>query len=308
VETTDLCTPIYLNTATVLDLLATFEDGFSTVKQISATVTENANKGTSFEGGIGIANLFGLLGLSLSGKKTGSNEEGTQQVVSSEKIHTPTSLFSRLRRRLLEEKLFHTFDNYIADEKPLATGEFLEVKAVLRKNPMVDLFEAFASLFELAAAFSDEPATETKANPGGGKKLKVTTKTESSSKIAVQVNAMLSALKSGESLDLIGEPVPHSMHRLVLTTQVGCFLNRDTNSILDGEFRVFGRVIRTIDKDASEQINLLRKTTFSRLQDGLITGLKESLAGAEAAGIKFPDVKVSIGGPAIQMIPIAIYA
>jgi len=288
-------------------LLAVFEDGFTQVRQISTTISENKNKSTSIEANAGITNLFGLLGMSLSGKRSGSSDAGSQEVIANEKIHTPTSLLNKLRIRLIEERLLHFYSETIPRDQVLETGDFIEIKAVLRKNPMVDIFEAIVSLFQLASSFSEEVSTEVKPNVGGGRKVKLIQKTDSTKRMEEQFNTMLNAVNAGDSLDLLGELIPKSDYNLVLNTQIECFLNRDIKSILDGEYRVFGRIVKHIHKGENERINLLRKTTFSRLDDNLFIKLKESFSGAEAAGIILPEIKTTISAPAIQMIPIAIY-
>jgi hypothetical protein len=100
----DLCVPIYLNQQVVFDLLAILEDGFShlsSVKTSSAgTESHKSNAGASLSG-----KVLDIVGISLKGeqaKETGSQE---QIEVSREKIHTPTSLFSKLRGMLDRDEL-----------------------------------------------------------------------------------------------------------------------------------------------------------------------------------------------------------
>lgn len=121
------------------------------------------------------------------------------------------------------------------------------------------------------------------------------------------MKVLVDALSSGATIDLIGKTVPLSDTTLVLSSQIRFFLNESYDEILDGEYRVLAKVVRTMIRDSSESINLLRKTTFSRIQDSLFHKMMSGLKDIEQNGLKPVELVTEITGPAIHLLPIAIY-
>jgi len=106
----DLCVPIYLNQQVVFDLLAILEDGFSHLSSVKASTLGNESQKSKQGASIG-GKFLDIVGISLKGyriKETGSHE---QVEISKEKIHTPSSLFSKLRTDLDEKGLIARLDN-----------------------------------------------------------------------------------------------------------------------------------------------------------------------------------------------------
>ena len=79
------------------------------------------------------------------------------------------------------------------------------------------------------------------------------------------------------------------------------------SEIIGGHFKVLGKVI-AICKDKMENIDLLRKTTLSVLPPNLLTEMFKGLQNDEAKQFNFPELKTQISGPAVMVIPVAIYA
>src|SRR4051812_32379429 len=75
--------------------------------------------------------------------------------------------------------------------------------------------------------------------------------------------------------------------------------------MVDGDFRVLGKVVRVVDSDSEESINLLRKTAFGSLNSDLFDELSRIVEKAEGK-LYLPDFATEIVGPAIQVMPIAI--
>jgi hypothetical protein len=59
--------------------------------------------------------------------------------------------------------------------------------------------------------------------------------------------------------------------------------------------------------NSNEPINLLRKTTFGRFERKLIDQLSQALMGLEAVGLRSAKLITEIEGPALLVIPIAIF-
>jgi hypothetical protein len=60
-------------------------------------------------------------------------------------------------------------------------------------------------------------------------------------------------------------------------------------------------------KDKGDAINLIQGSVFSSLCDEFTSKFLETFKGLESSGIKIPQMTTSVQGPAMQIIPIAIY-
>lgn len=69
----------------------------------------------------------------------------------------------------------------------------------------------------------------------------------------------------------------------------------------------FGKVI-AICKDKTENIDLLRKTTLSILPIDLLSEMFSGFQNDDTKQFNLPELKTQISGPAVIVIPVAIYA
>jgi hypothetical protein len=168
-EATDLCIPIYLNQQMVFDLLAVLEDGFYQLSTIREAGTDSESQRTGFGASIGVSNVFALLGIALKGEHGRERGSQDQTEVARERVHTPTSLFSKLRLTLHDRSLLTTVQA-TEDVENLSSGHFVEFRAVLRKNPLVDTIEGFQRLIEITELFTDEPNSSRQATKNRGPK------------------------------------------------------------------------------------------------------------------------------------------
>ena len=306
-ESADLCIPIYLNQRIVFDLLAIIEDGFSRLSTIKTSMSEAESQKSGLGASIGVSNAFAFLGVSLKGEK--GTEKGTevQAEILREKVHTPTSLFSKLRSILKQRQLLIEIPTQEGSIEELKSGQFVEFRAVLRKNPLVDTIEGFRQLMDIAMLFTADQAKPAKGKRKG-KQEKAARGQDSNQLIMQQLDGMLNALTKSNTVELIAEILGTSTVKAVLSAELDYFNDRNASEIIDGEFRVLGKVVRVIKSSSSETINLLRKTSFSKVQRKVFDNLANTFVGAEEVGVKFPELVTEIKGPALQVIPIAIFA
>jgi hypothetical protein len=93
--------------------------------------------------------------------------------------------------------------------------------------------------------------------------------------------------------------------KAVLSAKLDFFSAGGTDDLIDGEFRVLGKIVRVASSE--ESINLLRKTTFNRFERNMINQMTTGFQGSDFSGLSFPELTTEIQGPSIQVIPIAIF-
>lgn len=79
---------IYLNQKIVFDMLATLEDGFSQLSEITRSESDSRNKEININGSVGVSNVFAFLGINLgAGRKSASSDENKKQELSRKYTH-----------------------------------------------------------------------------------------------------------------------------------------------------------------------------------------------------------------------------
>ena len=299
----DFCVPIDLNQPIVFDLLAILDDGFSQITSITKSQNDLNAKSSEMGASIGLNNVFSLIGVAFNTRDEGSKSSQSQEACTQQKIHTPTSLFSKLRQVLFAKNLIKEIHS-LEDIDNLKSGEFVEFKAILRKNPLVEIFEMMTQLFGLVSSFSSqEDSTHQKKN--SAKPLR--SMPDPNEKIRIQLDLILKDLHQSNSLEILGELLEVNDVKAVLSTKIQYFNDSDSNDIVDGEFRVLGKVVRVIKPGSKDSINLLRKTSFGKMDSKILGTFPEVLSNMNAQGIKTPEFITEIEGPAFQIIPIAIF-
>lgn len=186
----------------------------------------------------------------------------------------------------------------------LNSGQFIELRAILKKPSLVDTIEGFKRLMEIALLF---PSKENEGTRFAKGKKGESQRNANQEVLLSQIDGMLKALTQSNSLELIGEPTQLSETKVVMNTELNYFNNKTTIEAVDGEFLVFGKVIRVIRPGSCHTINLLRNTSFRQIDLNLFNELTSAFKGAENTGLNFPEIVTEIKAPAIQILPIAIF-
>lgn len=285
----DMDVPIYLNQKVVFDLIASINNGFSQVTKIKTSSNSSGEMSGNLESELGNKNIFAFLGVSLKGKlEGGSNKEQEQ-----EKIHTPASLFNSLKRELFRQKIVKKVINQtdFIDIKP---GDFVEVKGLIKLNPLVKLMNNMVSIMELAVTLSEDGTGKTARKEKNENK-----------KVIGQMKAFSNSLKENGMFDLICETEGRFSFSSVLPVYMNYFFNENLNEIMEGEFRVLGKVTKVSKKE--EKINLLRNTSFTLLSETYLQEMLEAFNSENNDVISMGEMKTSISSPALLIIPLAIY-
>lgn len=289
-----LMIPVYINEKIVLDMLAIAEDGFSTVSQINYTEhresdsRQNINANVSTSASI----LSKLLKIDVKGEVSHEGKGGESENIIKEKVHTNVSLLSKFRTLLEDENLLKSD----FDVEKMKIGDFIEVEGELQKNPLINYMEIFTDIFRIADIFTEEPQL--------GSKTQAKAKKTENNKVFNQMKAFLEELKHSGTVDFV---LDDEKKAVVLSAQEQYLANDNVSEIIGGRFKVLGKVIAICHSDL-ESIDLLRKTSLSIISED---SLKEMFAGFQNDNLmqfNLPELKTKINGPAVIVIPIAIYA
>lgn len=291
-----LIVPVYLNQRLVFDLLAMLQGGISTVTAVTKKEATNTSCQDKAGATFGLSQAFStLLKIDLSGEKSKSSGSSGENKLTEERVHTPASLFYQLRSILIEKKILKVLSEKVLPDP----GDIVEFEASLKRNPIVETMDSLSEMMNLAILFDDKGAQQ--------KGQKRSSKGSEYQKIQKQMVAFSESLKTGDTIDLTAHNLSTS-HAAVITVETGFLNDPMMADLVDGKFRVLGKVIRSLDT-ASESISLIRKTALSKMPPPLLMQVFGQLStlGSEQ-GFDIPQLEWEIPGPAIQILPVAIYA
>ena len=293
-DVNQLMIPVYINEKIVLDMLAIIEDGFSTVSQVSySDHIENSNaQKIEAEVSTSASILSKLLKIDLKGELSHSGNCGETENTTKEKVHTNVSLLSKFRAFLTDANILKSgFD--ISNMK---IGDFIEVEGELQKNPLINCMDIFVDMLRMADIFAEKPQLNAKTQAKAQKQQQDET--------MKKIKSFASELKHSGTVDFI---LSDSAGTVVLSAQEQYLSNDNISEILGGHFKVLGKVI-AICADKTESIDLLRKTTLSILPHDLLADMFSYLQNEDMKQYNLPELKTEISGPAVIVIPVAIYA
>ena len=147
-KASDLPVVQYLDQRITFDLLATLEGGFSHFTTIETQSSESASTESSGQAGIGVSNGFAFLGVNLSGKKSKGATGAQSDVTTATLVHTPSSLFARLRSELSSRNLVHPVSTS-DDLTQVREGYFVEFEATLHRIQLLELLNVLAEIAPL---------------------------------------------------------------------------------------------------------------------------------------------------------------
>jgi hypothetical protein len=287
----DLIVPVYLNQRLVFDLVAMTQNGIATVTQVSNYQESSSTKSSAMSTSFGLSDAFAtLLKIDLSGQKSTGSDDGTATSSSEERIHTPSSLFFSLRQALLEKG---TVKNLGEDK--IQSGDFVEFEAALKRSPMIEGLDAMIQLLEMARLFTEPEPLKKGQKP----------KQNELQKLGGQLTSLADGLKQGESRDLVATDLSNS-YSAVLTVDEQYLSDPTMSDVVDGTFKVLGKVVRHLT-DSTDSISLLRKTALAHAPD-VLSKFLAAFENLDSDIFALPEMKTEIEGPALQILPIAIFS
>ena len=293
-----LLVPVYLNQRLVFDLLAMIEGGISTVTAVSESTQSSEETGRKIGTSFGLSDAFSmLLKIDLAGSRSTSKAEQASGTRSEERVHTPASLLYQLRNSLHEAgrvKLPQQGDALVA-------GDFVEFEASLYRNPLLEAIDGLSKILDMAILFDDKP------KPSPQPKAKGSAILSENEKIKAQMEQFALALRQGAFIDMMTSSFGDGIEAVV-TLEVASLNDPQMTDLVDGKFKVLGKVIRCIP-DKSESIALTRNTALRSLPKRMLENLSivfDKLV--QDHDFVAPTIRWEIQGPAIQVLPIAIFA
>jgi hypothetical protein len=290
--------PVYLNQRIVFDVLAMLQDGLSHVAKITTTETDKdaLTRGVDTTFGVSQA-LASLLKIDLSARRTSAKEQLEEVSRSEERVHTPASLLHKLRQMLLDRGELIVDPN---TNNPSAR-QIVEFAASLHRNPVIELVNTMVEAVNMVIGLT---AT---AQPLSSQKVhKKVLPTNDNEKALTQMRVFRDSLTAGGTVDILTDRLA-SGHVAVLTLEEEFLSDRSMANLVEGQFVVLGKIIRVVSENDS--INLLRKTAMSALPDQLLqSAFAHFDALSTVQGFTLPKAEWKVAGPALHILPIAIYA
>lgn len=285
-DTIEYNIPIYLDINLLLDLLASLEDGFSTVNKFTTSEQNEHNTSNNKNVGFGFGQFFNL-----GFGKTKNDANSSSNASEIEKYYTYGSMMNKLLSKLHEKELVKTLDDEESWNQ-LRIYDFVEIQGKFKPNPLSDSLNKINKMLDLAIKIA--PLDNNKNNN--------------------QQNDIKNPKNITEMIDSINNSLEkeNSQKYLVeINSNSTCILNLFNEYIRDnaglelpyGNFKVLGKIIKKTEEN--ENYNLLEETPFA-LSDELIDALIGSLKLINEQ-MNLPEIKKTINGRCIQIIPIAIY-
>ena len=302
INAADLPIVLYLNQRLTFDLLATLQGGFSSLSTVQTTSSGESATNTTKDVGLGISNTFAFLGVNFGAQR--SNQTGQQESESREEqiVHTPASLFARLRNELHNQKLVSSVSKP-SDLENIKPGNFVEFEATIQKSSLTDVLDSFLKILPLTK-LDDENYLLSKEGKGSRKTQRQSSRQQPDEFqiLTSQIELFKSVVVSEGTHDLIAKV---DSLKVVLPMESNYLVDPTMNDIIDGTFRVFGKATRVV-LDKSDKISLFRKSSigeFKEIGDAL-NPLKEVISESGFTG----SIETEIVGPTMQVIPISIFS
>lgn len=303
-----LVIPIYIDTNALLDLLASIEGGFSIVEKVTTrtTTTTGSDKAVVAEAGteFGVPNVLNLLKIKLGGSLSSKRQQETGEEREAERYHTYGSLLYRLRTFLDSESLIkRPYENSEAWQT-IKPSDFVEVRGIFRPNPLADSLERIDRLIGVFEVLSGLESLSSK-QPSGGRRKSL----QSDRKQMKQIRQFLKGILLDIERENIRIFVIDSTGQVQFPTVVLLFTDylRDQTmtEISHKEYCLLGKVVRKIEGGSGQAIDLLRGTGLGGIRKETLDDLWNAFNQME--GMNLPQVKAEIGGPALEVVPIAIF-
>lgn len=296
---------IYQNTPFVEGLYQQFIGGRPTQMQTNdqSDVTDGL-KGTADAGG----SIPGIVNLKGTGERSRQSKTASGSATTMTFDHA--YLLHGVRQALREKDLVTVVDDRTAYQG-LQPGDFVEYRAAFEPNFIVsvldvltaDIVQKYAYASNLKEAISPEMTPDELQHA-------INEATLSSNQAAAIFEAAQREFRNGTSLEFYGKVVPApddqslNVHAVTVCDRA-MFSGGDTDKLVDGEFRVLGKVIRVMNNGYTL---MDRNKILSRLKPNALNEFQEKLrADARIDDYINLDLGLTESVSAFKVIPIAVF-
>jgi len=304
----DLIIPIYIDTNALLDLLASIEGGFSIVEKVTTRTitTTGSDKSVAAEAGteFGIPNVLSLLKIKLGGSSSSKKQQETGEEKEAERYHTYGSLLYRLRAFLDSENLIKQPYENGEVWKTIEPSDFIQVRGVFRPNPLADSLERIDRLIGILGVFSGLGALSSK-RPSAKRGKNSQSDWKQMKQIRQFLKGILSDIERENMRTFVIDSTGPGQFPTVVLLFTDYLRDQTMTEIGHKEYCLLGKVVRKIEGGPEEAIDLLRGTGLGGIGKETLDELWNAFNQMEEMNL--PQVKSEIGGPALEVVPIAIF-
>jgi hypothetical protein len=310
----ELVHPIYLDVPMMVSFLAAVEGGVSFEGESKTIEGAQTAKEREASGGFRLPGLGSLLSLDASGRLKNADTGTTSSEVTTVRRHTEASLFNLLRARLeADDAVTRLADGSALGE--LKAGDLVEVTGEVRGNPLQEVLNLFGRLAPYLGIDLDKPRGK---RSDGSKQKQRGNQPSRQQRQQQQQQSDEASVMGEEELRLLmtmrADLDQASVRDLVLAgpddIKAVLTLSREflhvasEEYLLDGRFRVLGKVTRVLAGD--DYINLTRRTALGLMGPELIREMMSFMDDDPTMAFEMSDPVVEV--PGLQLLPLAIFA
>ncbi|MGB3306069.1 MAG: hypothetical protein WBA63_07775 [Thermomicrobiales bacterium] len=294
--------PYYLDEEMVMSFLATIDDGLSIVRTVSQTLEDSESGRLEGEVKTSVGwfpfNLGARAGSGVdTGRVSGEHWEAERQ-------YPLISLFNLLRQRLFELDIAKAIDEAAADS--IEIGDIVEFSGSLQRNPIIELGDIWSAYKKMKPAFGLEHSTgNIEKNQGRRRSSQGKSPAIPPEERAVEMilDVGVEGTKNSGLMD-VRVPTGHDTYKDAVLT-----LRMDRNPAQAIAFsqgskcKVIGKV--TGITPVGEEIPLFRRSGLEVFPINTLEEIFGTLNNVE--GVEINLDAVSVKGPAIQILPLAVF-
>ena len=292
-EYEEIIVPFYLNQRIVYDTLAIINDGFTELYNVS-----NANNNSNLTEGMISAKLdtsgnpLTFMSANIGSEVRNNRSNENKQKEEFKKIHTPTSLFSKIYKYLCKYKMLKRIEK-AEDINKLQCGDFVEFHTKLTVNTIEEMFrkmEKMCNIGEIFISFAEQ-----------NKKIK-------GPNVYKDIGKKIGDLI--KFLDIQNERIKYLVGKIenkdiVIKIDKNNIIDADYDQINNGDFRIIGKVLEIVAE--GKKVSLNRESVLGLIKEEGLQPMKEAFKGLGNTMFEIPEEIIDeIEGKTIIVIPIVI--
>lgn len=294
----------------LLSFLAALQNGVTLQREI--TETSESHTGKSVEASVqgNTTEVLQVLGLKLGIDGDGTLESSKGSDTQSRFVmqHSFASLFNVLLSTLKSEKLVTGLTNK-KSLSGIGPGDIVEFEAAIHDNPTDVLIRTLNTWVQMKPLFLPDQNGKSHAA-----KRRQNRPAQDPSSIEMQetfkllellINLLNNDMTASTLTDLVGKSEKPRFHSIIAVDR-DHFTDTSRASIVDGKYKVLGKVI-SVEESPEQSISLGRRGTILRMVENADESSFTDLF--DAVHLVLPDQisALSVQGPYLQILPIAIY-